>query len=414
MARGKDERFLPAGGDAAGATSALEGSAALPSEVSLPDSAVGGGGVGAGEGGILPPQAGNQRGGGRSQAQKTYQGPGGEARDRNHADQDDGRQADPQRSGRLQPVVGRLLGQDPASDPASRSHVADEAGDHESEPQEGHQRQSDHRHRKYERHRCDQKKCQKSRKPRGQGLPAECVGTGPHRPVEHQVDEQAQEHENGHEGPHPGEIGYDRPSPEQSSSEPGSGVRDLVPQRKGTDRDLISSRGEPGRHRQSTAHSHQVSANHGFGLNFACSGYHYNVPADAGGAGKGRRSGNHYQILLYFTLDPSGARKNDYALDSLAGREGVASSDLNDVTADVDVQVYVHIDIYLNRWIGCRWRCGLLTRSASGDQPQRDSQYCQYVPIRLHCWTLPSQSMLLSVSQSSAKNTHIPLTHRTR
>ena len=367
-----------------------------------------------GGGGILPPQSGNQRGGGRSQAQKAHQGPGGETDDRYHADQDDGRQADSCRPGRLQPVVRRLLGQDPASDPASRRHVADEAGDQKSEPQEGHQRQSDHRNRQYQRHRRDQEKYQKSRQPRGQGLLAEGAGAGAHRPVEHQVDEQAQEHENGQDGPHPGEFGYDGTSPEQPSSEPGGGVRDLVSPRKGADRDQISSRGEPGRHVQSTAHGHQVSANLGSRLDVACSGYHYNVPADAGSAGKGRRSGDHYQILLYFSLNPSGARENDYALDSLAGREGVASSDLNDFTVDLDVQIDVHIDINLNGWIGCRWRCGLLNRSATGGQRQCDSQYSQYVPIHLHCWTLPSQSMLLSASQSSAKNTHIPLTHRTR
>ena len=218
---------------------------------------------------ILPPQAGHQRGGGRSQAQKAHQGPGGEAGYRHHADQDDGRQSDSQRPGRLQTVVRRLLGHNPASDPASRGHAADEGGDQKCEPQEGHQSQSDHRNRQYERHRCDQKKRQKSRQPRGQGLPFQCVGTGAHRPVEHQVDEQVQEHENGHESPHPGKFGHDGASPEQSSSEPGSGVRHLVRQGKRSDRDQISSRGEPGRHLQSAAYGHQVSANHGSGLDLA-------------------------------------------------------------------------------------------------------------------------------------------------
>ena len=133
--------------------------------------------------------------GNRSQPEHAQRGPGHEPEHRHEIRDADQRHSDQQRARPLPPVLGAVLGDHTAANPAGSGHPADQTGEQQRADHERYHHQSDDRHGQYEEHRPDQQHHQHSAEAGAQRLLRQHVHAGPHRTIEQEIDCQVEQHE---------------------------------------------------------------------------------------------------------------------------------------------------------------------------------------------------------------------------
>ena len=273
---------------------------------------------------ILLLQAGDDRRGDCSQPEYAQRGPGHEPEHRHEVCDADQRHSDQQRARPLPPVLGAVLGDQTAANPAGSGHPADQTGEQQRADHERYHHQPDDRHGQYEEHRPDQQHHQHSAEAGAQRLLRQHVHAGPHRPLEQEIDCQVEQREQRRQPPHPGQARHERAPPQQAFAEPRHDRPEPVPRPDSAhDDDLITAGPETGRGVEVAGDHHQIPFHHRAGFYRRRPEDHHEVALDTGGAGQRDVAHHRDRVAVHFPFDRGRPPDDHHVLDPLTGRHGV-------------------------------------------------------------------------------------------